>query len=89
MRRPTLSVLGPAPVCSADAHFRASPPDPGDDDLDDFRRQQQEADLVHRLLALISYAAHTRNSDLTDLPELADAIFDLHNDSQQATRIRR
>ncbi|MGW2026399.1 hypothetical protein [Streptomyces decoyicus] len=72
-----------------DARFRASPSDPADDDLDDFRRQQQEADIVHHLLGLISYAAQTRNIDLTDLPELADAIFGLHNDSQEATRIRR
>ncbi|MFF4567690.1 hypothetical protein [Streptomyces sp. NPDC001435] len=39
---------------------------------------------MHRLLGLIGYAANPRNIELTDLSDLADAVFDLYNDSQQA-----
>ncbi|MGD3109504.1 hypothetical protein [Streptomyces sp. YGL11-2] len=62
-----------------------------DEDADDsdWHRRQREADIVHRLLGLIVYAANPRNIDLSDLPDLADAIFDLHNDSQQAAKARR
>ncbi|MEV5879384.1 hypothetical protein AB0L75_35205 [Streptomyces sp. NPDC052101] len=74
-----------------DERFRRTPPPLVDDGLNepDWRRQQQEADIVHRLLGLICYAANLRNIDLSDLPDLADAIFDLHNDSQQAAKSRR
>lgn len=74
-----------------DERFRRTPPPPVDDDLDDadWHHQQQEADIVHRLLGLIGYAANPRNIELTDLPDLADAIFDLYNDSQQAAKSRR
>ncbi|MCQ9132832.1 hypothetical protein [Streptomyces hilarionis] len=74
-----------------DEHFRRSPPPPADDGLNDhqWQRQQQEADIVHRLLGLMGYAANPRNIELADLPELADAILDLHNDAQQAVKSRR
>ncbi|MGC9501862.1 hypothetical protein [Streptomyces sp. WG7] len=74
-----------------DQCFRDAPPPVVDDGLhdpDDLRRQQ-EADIVHRLLGLISYAVNPRNLDLTDLPALADAIYDICNDSQQAAKGRR
>ncbi|GCB94711.1 hypothetical protein SALB_07512 [Streptomyces noursei] len=44
---------------------------------------------MHRLLGLTGYAANPRNIGLSDLPDLADAIFDLHNDSQQAAAAHR
>jgi hypothetical protein len=61
-----------------------------DDGLNDasWQRQQQEADIVHRLLGRIGYAANPRNIEFTDLPDLADAIVDLYNDSQQAATRR-
>ncbi|WP_369386326.1 hypothetical protein AB5J72_00935 [Streptomyces sp. CG1] len=34
----------------------------------------------------IRHAANPRNIELTDLPDLADAIFDLYNDSQKAAK---
>ncbi|MER5227213.1 hypothetical protein [Streptomyces flaveus] len=75
-----------------DEHFRNTPQAAVDDgglDDPDWHRQQQEADIVHRLLGLVGYAANPRNIDLSDLPDLADAISDLQNDSQQAAKIRR
>ncbi|MGW0885409.1 hypothetical protein [Streptomyces sp. NPDC002671] len=74
-----------------DERFHKTPPPLVDDGLDDanWQRQQQEADIVHRLLGLIGYAANPRNIELTDLPDLADAISDLYNDSQQARKRRR
>ncbi|MER6047240.1 hypothetical protein ACFC0M_20230 [Streptomyces sp. NPDC056149] len=75
-----------------DKRFRNTPPaGPVDEDAGDpdWHRRQREADIVHRLLGLIGYAANPRNIDLSDLPDLADAIFDLHNDSQQAAKVRR
>ncbi|MGK5627902.1 hypothetical protein [Streptomyces sp. URMC 123] len=75
-----------------DETFRGAPPAPVEEDsLDgpDWHRRQQETDIVHRLLGLIGYAASRRNIDLSDLPDLADAIRDLHADAQQATRTRR
>lgn len=68
-----------------DERFRNAPPEPpddGDPDGPDWHRQQQEADILHRLLGLVRYAANPRNIDLSDLPHLADAISDLHRDSQ-------
>ncbi|WP_157846734.1 hypothetical protein [Streptomyces noursei] len=55
----------------------------------DWHRRQREAGIVHRLLGLTGYAANPRNIGLSDLPDLADAIFDLHNDSQQAAAAHR
>ncbi|MDG9695398.1 hypothetical protein QC281_35620 [Streptomyces sp. DH17] len=74
-----------------DERFRHAPPPPVDDGLHDpgYQHQQQEADIAHRLLGLISYAATPRNIDLADLPDLADAVFDICNDSQQAATGRR
>jgi hypothetical protein len=74
-----------------DKHFRTSPPSLTDDGLNDpdDQRRQQEADIVHRLLGLISYAVNPRNIDLTDQPDLAEAILDLCNDAQQAAQGRR
>jgi hypothetical protein len=62
-----------------DERFRKTPLPPVDEDLDDpdWHRQQQEADIVHRLLGLIGYAVNPRNIDLSDLPDLGDAISDL------------
>ncbi|MFF2430967.1 hypothetical protein [Streptomyces mirabilis] len=73
-----------------DERFCNSPLPPVDDGLDDpdWHRQQQEADIVHRLLGLIGYAVNPRNIDLSDLPDLGDAISDLQNDSQQAAKVR-
>ncbi|MGW0095103.1 hypothetical protein ACWDWS_39960 [Streptomyces sp. NPDC003328] len=72
-----------------DEHFRKNPI-PIDDELGDpdWQHQRQEADIVHRLLGLLGYAANPRNIELADLPDLADAIYDLYNDSQQATKSR-
>ncbi|MFB7776217.1 hypothetical protein [Streptomyces bauhiniae] len=53
------------------------------------QRQQQEADIAHRMLGLITYAATPRNIDLADLPDLADAIRDIVSDSQEAGNGRR
>ncbi|MBX9392024.1 hypothetical protein K4749_00015 [Streptomyces sp. TRM72054] len=72
-----------------DERFRSTPPQPADDGDPDgtaWHRQQQEADIVHRLLGLVNYAANRRNIDLSDLPDLADAVRDLHHDSQQQAR---
>ncbi|MFE5143809.1 hypothetical protein ACFRDV_40355 [Streptomyces fagopyri] len=72
-----------------DERFLGTPPPLVDDCLDaDWQREQQEADSVHRLLGLISYAVNSRNIELRDLSDLHDAIFDLCNDSQQATKGR-
>ncbi|MFE0514411.1 hypothetical protein [Streptomyces sp. NPDC058964] len=73
-----------------DERFRKTPPPLVDDGLVDanWQRQQQEADIVYRLLGLIGHAANPRNIELTDLPDLADAIFDLCNDSQQVAMSR-
>ncbi|MET8816447.1 hypothetical protein ABZW47_31160 [Streptomyces sp. NPDC004549] len=67
--------------------LRRQPPPTVDDSLHspEEQRRQQETDLAHRLLGLIVYAANPRNIDLSDLPDLADAIRDICNDSQQAT----
>ncbi|MGW2965110.1 hypothetical protein ACWDGI_42625 [Streptomyces sp. NPDC001220] len=65
--------------------FRNAPQQSTDDgDLDgpDWHWQKQEADLLHRLLGLVRYAANQRNIDLSDLPDLADRIRALHRDSQ-------
>ncbi|MFF5010566.1 hypothetical protein ACFY3G_48200 [Streptomyces phaeochromogenes] len=75
-----------------DEHFGNTPQHPVDDgglDDPDWHRQQQEADIVHRLLGLVGYAANPRNIDLSDLPGLADTISNLQSDSQQAAKIRR
>ncbi|MFF0386891.1 hypothetical protein [Streptomyces sp. NPDC004286] len=66
--------------------LRAQPPPYTGDHLHspEDQRQQQEADIAHRLLGLITYAANPRNIDLADLPDLADAIRDICNDSQEA-----
>ncbi|MEU1519008.1 hypothetical protein ABZ490_43915 [Streptomyces sp. NPDC005811] len=74
-----------------DERFRRSQPPPVDDGLHDpqWQRQQQEADIVHRLLGLIGYAANPRNIELAELPDLADAIHDLYDDAQQAAKSRR
>ncbi|MGP4051240.1 hypothetical protein [Streptomyces sp. 2A115] len=75
-----------------DEHFRNTPQYPVDDgglDDADWHRQQQEADIVHRLLGLVGYAANPRNIDLSDLTDLAAAISDLQSESQQAAKIRR
>ncbi|MFF0629828.1 hypothetical protein [Streptomyces sp. NPDC004296] len=75
-----------------DKHFRSTSLTTTDDHgLDDhgWRRQQQEADIVHRLLGLTGYAADPRKVDLSGHTDLADAIFDLHNDWQQAFKTRR
>ncbi|MEU1555631.1 hypothetical protein AB0G86_44830 [Streptomyces scabiei] len=74
-----------------DDWFRSTPPqstDDGDPDGPDWHRQQQEADILHRLLGLVRYAANLRNIDLSDHPELADSIRDLHRDSQQQAKAR-
>ncbi|MFE7077381.1 hypothetical protein ACFU96_45605 [Streptomyces sp. NPDC057620] len=75
-----------------DERIRSSPPHPVDDggldDLD-WHRQKQEADLVHRLLGLVGYAANPRNIDLSDLPDLADEISHLQSDAQQTVKTRR
>jgi hypothetical protein len=70
---------------------RPLPQRPADHGLDDadWPRQQQEAEIVYRLLGLISYAAEPRNIDLSNLPDLADAVSDLRNDAQQAIKTRR
>ncbi|WP_369275942.1 hypothetical protein AB5J55_43850 [Streptomyces sp. R11] len=74
-----------------DERFRSAPPQPTADDPDGsvWRRQQQEADILHRLLGLVRYAANPRNIDLSDLPQVSDAIRDLHRDSQQQAKTRR
>ncbi|MCG7208158.1 hypothetical protein MB828_30855 [Streptomyces arenae] len=75
-----------------DERFRSAPQQPTDgDDPDgpDWHWQQQEADILHRLLGLVRYAASPRNIDLSDLPSLVDAIRVLHRDSQQQAKIRR
>ncbi|MDL5199528.1 hypothetical protein [Streptomyces sp. ALI-76-A] len=75
-----------------DERFRSTPPQPpdaGDLDSPEWHRQQQEADILHRLLGLVRYGANPRNIDLSDLADLADAIRDLHRDSQQQTKTRR
>jgi hypothetical protein len=71
-----------------DERFRTTPPSLAGDGLDDpeWQRQQQEVDIAHRLLGLISYAASPRNIELADHPDLADAISDLYSDSQQAAK---
>lgn len=77
---------------SEDERFRRTPSqttDDGDLDSPDWHRQQQEADILHRLLGLVRYAANPRNIDLSDRADLADAIRDLHRDSQQQAKIRR
>ncbi|MEU0041137.1 hypothetical protein [Streptomyces sp. NPDC006333] len=72
-----------------DERFLRTPPAPVDEGFDaDWHREQQEADIVHRLLGLISYAVNRRNIELSDLPDLHDAILDLCNHSQQATKGR-
>ncbi|MGW2952755.1 hypothetical protein [Streptomyces eurythermus] len=75
-----------------DERFSNSPPqtfDAGDPDNPGWHHQQLEIDILHRLLGLVSYAANPRNIDLTDLPHLADAISDLHHDSQEQSKTRR
>ncbi|WP_157880815.1 hypothetical protein [Streptomyces griseoruber] len=73
-----------------DERFRSTPPPPADDPDDaTWHRQQQEADIVHRLLGLVSYAANPRHIDLSDLPALADTVRDLHHDSQQPAKASR
>ncbi|MFD9044213.1 hypothetical protein [Streptomyces bottropensis] len=74
-----------------DERFRSTPPQPTDDGPDDpdWHRQQQEIDILHRLLGLVRYAANPRNIDLSDLSDLADAIRDLHRDSQQQAKTRQ
>ncbi|CAM5693163.1 hypothetical protein ACWGKK_14540 [Streptomyces chartreusis] len=75
-----------------DGRFCSAPPQPtddGDPDGPDWHHQQQEADILHRLLGLVRYAANPRNIDLSDLPQLAHAIGDLHRDSQQQAKTRR
>ncbi|MFD4543303.1 hypothetical protein [Streptomyces bauhiniae] len=52
-------------------------------------QEQQEADIAHRLLELITCAANPRNIDLADLPDLVDAIRDICNDSHIAGNGRR
>ncbi|MYV43025.1 hypothetical protein GT030_30240 [Streptomyces sp. SID1328] len=71
--------------------LRTQPPPHTGDSLHspEDQRQQQEADTAHRLLGLIAYAANPRNIDLSDLPDLADAIRDICNDSQEAGNGRR
>jgi len=75
-----------------DERFRSTPPPAsGNGDPDDpaWHRQKQEADILHRLLGLVSFAANPRNIDLSDFPDLVDAIYDLHHDSQPQAKTRR
>ncbi|MEV4443122.1 hypothetical protein AB0K09_29765 [Streptomyces sp. NPDC049577] len=77
-----------------DEQFRSTPPAPCDGESTeeteelDWRRQQQEADIVHRLLGLISHAAIRRNIDLSDHPDLLGAITALHDECQLQTKGR-
>ncbi|MYV48405.1 hypothetical protein [Streptomyces sp. SID2888] len=91
LREPLVWPMALRECVAEDECFCRTPPLLADDGLHDpdYQRQQQEADIVHRLLGLIGYAANPRNIDLADLPDLADAIFDICNDSQQAVKGRR
>ncbi|MGW3698722.1 hypothetical protein ACWECR_39425 [Streptomyces sp. NPDC005056] len=48
--------------------------------------EQQETDILHRMLGLLSYAANPRHVDLTDHPELLKRIIHLYDESQQHSR---
>ncbi|MEV6553396.1 hypothetical protein AB0M57_32550 [Streptomyces sp. NPDC051597] len=73
-----------------DERFRAAPHKSAKSAADPaWERQQQEADILHRLLGLISYATNPRNIDLSDLPELVREIVKVHGEYQQQTRVRR
>jgi hypothetical protein len=78
--------------CVAEAQrLHGTPRPPADDGLHSPSnlRQQQEADIAHRLLGLIGYAANPRNIDLSDLPALADTIREIHTDCRHAAQVRR
>ncbi|MFI6055435.1 hypothetical protein ACIBCO_35785 [Streptomyces violascens] len=82
-----------AECLAEDERFRTAPPEADDRvrELGDekWQLQQQEADIVHRMLGLITYAANPRNIDLTDHPELAATIVQLCAESQAQSKIRR
>ncbi|WP_371654168.1 MULTISPECIES: hypothetical protein [unclassified Streptomyces] len=73
-----------------DERFRTTPQESEESAADPaWERQQQEADILHQLLGLISYATNPRNIDLSDLPDLFQEIVRVHGEYQQQTRIRR
>ncbi|MEU5836404.1 hypothetical protein ABZ820_22420 [Streptomyces diacarni] len=72
---------------AADDHFRSDPEaylerEGKSDDLEDtsWLLQRAEAELVHRLLGLLGYAANPRNLDLSDHPVLAHELKTLQEE---------
>lgn len=65
------------------AHLSAERQHLGDEK---WQLQQQEADILHRMLGLLRYAADPRHLDLSDHPELRERIARLDKDSQIQNR---
>jgi hypothetical protein len=53
---------------------------------EEWQLQQQEVDILHRMLGLLRYAADPRHLDLSDHPELCRKIAQLDYESQQHAR---
>ncbi|MFG2593894.1 hypothetical protein [Streptomyces sp. NPDC048438] len=65
------------------AHLSAERQHLGDEK---WQLQQQEADILHRMLGLLRYAADPRHLDLSDHPELWQRIARIDKDSQVQNR---
>lgn len=74
-----------------DERFRTTPQKSSEESVVDpaWERQQQEADILHKLLGLINYATNPRNIDLSDFPDLFQEIVRVRGEYQQQTRVRR
>lgn len=66
-----------------EAHLSAERQDLGDEK---WQLQQQEADILHRMLGLLRYAAEPRHLDLSDHPGLREMIARLDKESQNQNR---
>ncbi|MGW8988330.1 hypothetical protein ACWGRF_00120 [Streptomyces zhihengii] len=56
------------------------------DEMEDWRSQQHETDILHRMLGLLRYAADPRHLDLSDRPGLRERIAGLDAEFRRHTR---
>ena len=77
-----------ARVSAEDEQFDVDPLEMTDPDPD-WKIERQRADIVHRLLGLVTYAANPRNIELSDLPYLASTLTNLCAQAEMSGKERR
>ncbi|MDX3215176.1 hypothetical protein PV318_06455 [Streptomyces sp. ME02-6991-2B] len=72
-----------------DEQFDVDPPRDDSHPDPDWKIERQRADIVHRLLGLVTYAANPRNIELSDLPYLASTLTNLCAQAEMSGKERR